>query len=188
MLLREQLASPDWTRRRAAANALGKHQKASEAAPDLRVALADQSPYVVRAVIEALAAIKDKESRPRVLSLLRDRDPATRASAVCALGALWEPVDVGPVLHAAQTDRSAEVRKQASWVLHEHAASASWEQLFGLWSQSDVPRERIWATELAAAFGGSDITDVLKPFLTDTDGHVRRAAERVVKSRDIAER
>jgi HEAT repeat protein len=186
-LLREQLGSHDWTRRRAATIALAGHRMATEASRDLRAALSDPSPYVVRAAADAAAAVGDRASRPRLLALLGDPEPDTRASAVCALGALWDSRDVAAMIRLAQTDSSTEVRKQASWVLHEHATSAKWEDLFGLWSKSGVPRERIWATELAAAFGGPAVAGLLQPFLTDADGHVRRAAQRLV-SRDIQQR
>jgi len=187
-LLGKQLGSPDWTRRRAAATALASHRLAKGAVLDLRTALADRSPYVVRAAAEAVAAVGDQASRPRLLALMGDPDPSTRATAVCALGALWDSRDVGPLIRVAQTDSSTEVRKQASWVLHEHAGSANWEELFALWSTSGVPRERIWAMELAATFGGQTVGGLLQPFLTDTDGHVRRAAQRLGGSHDIRQR
>ena len=78
-LLVGQLASSDWTRRRAGTEALGKHVLGKRASPTIRDLLSDPSPYVVRAAAKALTAIGDRDGRPSLLALLDDPDEATRS-------------------------------------------------------------------------------------------------------------
>jgi HEAT repeat protein len=178
-VLVRQLESRDWTRRRAAAEALGKNPGGANVATKLRATLADPKPYVVQAAAGAVAAIRDRESRPALLALLIDRDESTRMAALWALQELWESTDVDRVLRIADEDESVDVRKAANWLLKRHAAPEMWRSLFEVWSRSQVPRERAWAAELAAAFGGPSARDLLEPFLSDQDGHVRKYARRL---------
>jgi HEAT repeat protein len=178
-VLERQLESRDWTRRRAAAEALGKNPRGAFVAPKLRAALADPKPYVVQAAARAVAAVGDRKTRPRLTALLTDREAATRMAALWALDDLWEPSDVDRVLLVADRDDSVDVRKVANWVLKRHASPEMWRSLFDLWARSQVPRERAWAMELAATFGGPSTLALLGPFLSDRDGHVRKYAQRL---------
>jgi len=41
-----------------------------------------------------------------------------------------------------------------------------------------VPRHRVWACELLGKFGKKNDVPLLQPLLIDSNGHVRRAANR----------
>lgn len=181
-LLVGQLASSDWTRRRAATEALAKHALGKRVASAIRDLLSDPSPFVVRAAAEALTAIGDRDSRPLLIGLLDDPDDATRVAALRSLDALWDADDGHRLMAIANRDRAADVRKEASWVLHNHVSPDTWEALFQVWSQSGLSRERAWAAVVAAEFGGPSASERIRPLLTDSDGHVRSAARRALEA------
>ncbi|HYC72965.1 MAG TPA: HEAT repeat domain-containing protein [Opitutaceae bacterium] len=79
----------------------------------LRTVLTDRFPLIRRAAAERLASFPDvRPARPAIVALLRDRDPAVRASAVAALARMTEPGDLDRVLPLAD-DEDAEVRAGA---------------------------------------------------------------------------
>jgi HEAT repeat protein len=180
-LLVGQLASHDWTRRRAAVKALGEHPRGKVATRAVRDRLSDPSPFVVRAAAEAVTAIGDRAGRPSLIALLDDPEAATRMAGLRALDGLWESGDADRVMATAQGDRSADVRKEASWVLRNHASADTWEALYDLWCHSSLPRERAWAIHVAAEFGGAAVSERIRALLSDSDGHVRSAASRALK-------
>jgi HEAT repeat protein len=169
--------SDDEHRRRAAVEAIGKHGAGATASGIVRDLLIDKSPVVLRSAIEAAANIQDQGSHGLIVGALGVGDPATRQTALRALGTLWEPGDFDGVLRIAQTDRDRSTRREASHVLSAHPDRTRWRRLMDLWVESDLPRERVWACELIAKFGGAADRTALKGLLADADGHVRKAAQ-----------
>jgi HEAT repeat protein len=129
------------------------------------------------------------DAHDSILRLLDAADKATRATALDALGELWQSADFERVLRAFTSDRSVEVRKRAAWTLRKHSSGLTWRALFGVWHADAVPRHRQWACELAAAYGGGEVLPELRRLSDDADGHVRDRAVgaiREVERRGIA--
>ena len=178
-LLVDQSKSSDAYRRRAAAEAIGQSPIGTSALVRLRALLADPAPIVLRAAADAVGKLRDQVSHDDVCRLLTSRDGSTRMASLRALDALWQDEDFERVLAVAANERDNRVRKQASFVMSHHVAFG-WRRLMPLWQHSEIPRERAWACDLIARFGGASDRPLLEAFLNDRDGHVRDRAERAI--------
>jgi hypothetical protein len=183
LVVATQSADPYY--RRAAVEAIAGHKLGTTAAAVLCQCLHDASGVVVRAACEATAALNIGAAHAAVLRLIEAPAPATRIAALRALAVLWQPADFAPVFACAQHDASAEVHKEAAWTLYRNVDAAHWATLFAAWRSASVVRHRVWACEIAARFGGSAVLARLEELRTDPDGHVRQAAERVLKARGM---
>ncbi len=175
-LLVELAVSSDWRYRHAAVEALAAHPLGREAAALLGARFGDPSPYVTRAACRAAAALGLQGLHDAVAALLRADEVATRAEALRALTALWQPTDFAPVIARFRTDPAEEVRRQAAWTLRANTSADTWRRLFDAWRRDPVPRHRTWAVELAAAIGAREVEQQLRELVEDPDGHVRKAA------------
>lgn len=176
-VLQNKLHSPDWSLRKAAAEAIGYHCDGARAGSELTRLLRDQSPYVVRAACESLGKLKVGSGHDQVLKLLKSEDSATRGVALRTLGVVWQDSDFDFLLEAMQTDTSEDVRKEAAWTLWQRVGPSNWKILFALWQESKQSRERVWACQLAGKYGDDSCATVLRKLAVDKDGHVRKAAE-----------
>lgn len=113
------LASPDASRRAAAAWGLGRSGDAAAVAP-LRAALSDASEQARRAAARALGTLgpRARAAAPELFAALRDEKEAVRAEAARALVALdlHDPGDVPQLVRALQSD-DPYVRGFAAWTL-----------------------------------------------------------------------
>jgi HEAT repeat protein len=136
---------------------------------------------VVRTACGTAAALGLQTAHSQVLQLLRDREPATRQAAIRALGSLWELEDFAIVLAVFQAERDTATRREAAWILKEHATTSTWRQLFDTWRTDELHRHRLWACELAGQYGEPEILPDLRELQSDQDGLVRRAAEQATQ-------
>jgi HEAT repeat protein len=166
--------------RRAAIEAIGKHELGREVASVVRAALSDPSPFVIRTSCEVLGRWLDGLAHDGITKLLRSADVATRTAAMRALTGIWRPTDFEPVLNAMQHDPDKEVRKQAAWSIRANISGDVWSTVFGLWATDPIPRHRQWACELAAEFGTGSAMAELRRLEHDSDGHVRNAASQAI--------
>jgi HEAT repeat protein len=143
----------------------------------LRHMFSDASPIVVRSAAEAARKLRDAASHDPIVGLLRRGDASMRQEALRTLDELWRGGDLERVLVVARQDADDATRRQASFVLKNHASPAEWRLLLDLWQRSVVPRERVWACELIRDFGVKEDGPLAEPFLIDSNGHVRRAAK-----------
>ncbi|HEX5504038.1 MAG TPA: HEAT repeat domain-containing protein [Thermomicrobiales bacterium] len=187
-MLTELTSSPDWQYRRSAAEALGYHRFGRQATSTLSRLLGDPSPYVVRTACDAVARLALHDAHDAVAALLRSSEAATRLRAVEALVALWQPDDFAPAFAAYRADSSEEMRRQAAWTLRATASEDTWQRLFEAWHRDPLPRHRVWAVELAAAFGDNEVKAQVQALTTDRDGHVRKAAQRSLQQLEKANR
>ena len=147
----------------------------------LRTLLQDPSPYVVRTVCDAAIKLELHDIHDSLLPLLSSQPSSTRQSAVRALATLWKPSDFAQVLSIFKRDPSSEVRREAAWTLRANADRESWRALFDTWKQDHLARHRVWACELAAEFADTRFENELEQMLEDSDGHVRKAAQRAIE-------
>ena len=169
-------ASPDWSYRRAAVEAIAAHRLGHTAASVLIARLADPSPYVARTACAAVARLRLHDARSILVDLLRSSEAATRTSALRALATLWQPSDFDLVFSIYQADPAKQVRNEAAWTLRANASRDNWRQLFQRWKGDQSPRHRVWACELAEQFGDQSFEAQLRELLADPDGHVRKSA------------
>ena len=179
-LLRSAAQDRDWHVRRSAIEALGGHARGATAASVVSDALRDPHPPVVRTACDAAARLRLDVAHDAVLGVLRDPDAASRGAALRALEVLGRSSDFGDLWRAHTSDPSDEVRKSAAWVLHRYATADSWRALFDRWIADPLPRHRAWACELAMSFGDERLAPTILPLRSDSDGHVRAAAERAL--------
>jgi HEAT repeat protein len=168
--------SPDPYVRRAAAEAIGQHSEGRQLQSVLLDLALDPNEYVVRSACEAVANLGIEAAHDRLVSLLRSGESVTRCAAVRALRRIWRESDFAEVFRMSVHDISDEVAKEAAWTLRERATALNWPALFHEWRTHSIPRHRVWACELAAAFGGFGALSQVRQLLGDADGHVRRMA------------
>ena len=180
--LQVRAKSADPLVRRAAIEAIGKHELGREAAAVVRAALNDQSAYVVRTSCDVLGTWRDGQAHDEVAKLLRSSDAATRQTALRALAGIWRSSAFEPVLNAMQHDPDEEVRKQAAWTIRANVTKEVWERVFGIWAADPLPRHRKWAGEVAGEFGNRRVLPELHRLSDDKDGHVRDAVSRAIQA------
>jgi HEAT repeat protein len=179
-LVLAETQSADPLRRRAAAEAVGDSAIGNAGVSHIRRLLSDESPIVVRSAADAAAKLRDAGSHDPIVGLLRDRDASTRQAAIGALDELWRDEDFDGLLVIASEDPDERTRREAGFVLKNHASAPRWRSLVELWQGSELPRERAWACDLIGQFGsGEDLVNAAR-FLRDPDGHVRSAAQRAL--------
>lgn len=174
--LADHLQSEDQYYRRAALEAIGNHPDGRTLEKEILACFRDPSEYVVRQACDTAAELMMTSAHDLVYEQLDSTRKATRCKAISAISKLWEHADFDKLLAVFQKDRDSDVQKEAAWVLFEHASLENWMQLFGLWSNDELPRHREWACKLAQRFGSAAVTPELERLTRDPDGHVRKAA------------
>ncbi|MDB4981517.1 MAG: lyase domain protein repeat-containing protein [Myxococcales bacterium] len=110
--------------RAAMARALGAIGRAEAAAP-LVQSLADASPLVKAAALEALREVDGFHDGGVAVALVGDVDAQVRATAVTTLGVMHTTTAASALVQALANDPSEAVRKKAAWSLGEIGAPAS---------------------------------------------------------------
>jgi hypothetical protein len=167
--------------RRTAVEMIGRHPRGRELGAIILSALRDPSEYVVRTACDVVEAWSLKEAHALVLPLLANDSGATRRTALRALNSIWAETDFPSVFKIFKGDSEIDVRKEAAWVLRQQATSTNWRAIFEAFCTDELARHRQWACELAERFLGPELLPVLSPFLSDLDGHVRKAAARAAQ-------
>jgi len=170
----------DWRFRRSALGALAAHPLARTAAPLVVAALSDPSEFVVRTACETASALLLAEAHATIVGLAASSDPRTREASIRALSRLWQPSDFPTVFHAFHKDAVVPVRRAAAWTLVANASPSNWRALFDAWVHGELPRYRVWACEIAGRFGDASVRPQLSALAHDQNGHVRKAATRVL--------
>jgi HEAT repeat protein len=122
------------------------------------------------------AAIGATSAHAAIVDLLRAAEAPTRRAAVCALAQLYEEGDFDALFGIARADPDESVRRAAAWMLRTVAVPSHWRPLFDAWVEDALPRHRVWACELVAAYGDEAALTRIEPLSRDGDGHVRKAA------------
>jgi HEAT repeat protein len=174
---------PDWCYRRASVEALASHPLAGTVAKQICLALGDSSPYVVRTACETVAALALRDAHDMVLGLTHSTSADTRQAAVRALSRIGRNDDHVRLMTIYVSDQVRAVRGEAAWALKANASQENWEPLFETWASDSVVRHRIWACELAMAFGGLSVHEQLVRLSHDANGYVRKAARRALNAR-----
>ncbi|HIE44051.1 MAG TPA: HEAT repeat domain-containing protein [Candidatus Omnitrophica bacterium] len=118
--LKENLKDEDYSKRRYAAEELGRLQ-AKEAVPELIQLLKDSNWDVRKAGASALGNIGEKEAVPALLPLLKDPDWFVREAVAIALGRLGDKSAV-PALQESLKDEVYSVKKAADAALQSLGA------------------------------------------------------------------
>jgi HEAT repeat protein len=166
--------------RRTAIEVIGRHPRGCELREIILNALGDKSEYVVRTAGDVVAKWKFSDAHDLVAALLGSASKATREVAIRTLGAVWVDADFPLVFDIYLSASEIELRREAAWVLREHATEANWRVLFDAFYRDRLARHRQWAAELAERFVGSEVLPVLSCLSKDVDGHVRKAASRAI--------
>lgn len=174
------LADRDGFRRRSALAALGKLSGDDEVAALVLASLYDASGYVVRTAVEIARQWRLVSAAPQLRELALDPDPLTRRTALEALQAIGSEADAELLLGMFSRDADRDVRNTAAWALAALAGPSAWRRSYEALVAGDVPRHRQLACELVGKFGDAADRESLRPLLNDRDGHVRKAAARVL--------
>ena len=167
--------------RRTAVEIIGHHLRGRELSTIILNGLRDPSQYVVRTACDVVAEWGLKEAHDLILSLLANGSESTRRSALRALGSIWADTDFPSVFKIFSGDSEIDVRKEAAWILRQQATVTTWRAVFEALCTDELARHRQWACELAERFSGPELVPVLSPYLSDVDGHVRKAAARAMQ-------
>jgi HEAT repeat protein len=127
------------------------------------------------AACRALAANESPEALAVLQRALEAKDWSVRRLAVEALGLHVNGREARALV------RRLQVRKEAAWTLRANTSSGNWRALFQAWRSHRLARHRVWACEVAGAFGDTNIEPELVPLAGDEDGHVRKAAARALR-------
>ncbi len=174
----ELTRSTDPHLRRAGVEAIGMHALGQSASDVVCRLLHDKQGFVVRSAIEAAVRLSLSAAQERILKLAKASDESTRSAALRGLASLWRTTDFTLVFDCYAHDPSEKVRREAAWTLRQNADSDCWQRLFTAWSIDPLSRHRVWACQLAEAFGSKDLLPELESLQRDADGHVRSAAKR----------
>jgi HEAT repeat protein len=180
-ILKEQLFSSDWCKRRAAVEAIAYHPKGHFLSNELIILLSDKSIYVVHAAYSTLARLKIHEAHDKIVELLNSKDDYKRKIAISSLGELYEENDISILIKLYLTDRSKQVKDEAAWTLKKICDSTNWKAIYIVLKTGFLPRHRLWACEQIEKYGDGSYTEDLKMMLEDKDGHVRHKAFRILQ-------
>ena len=175
-VLREALRDPDWQIRRLALEAIKRHARAREAAPEIVQQLFDVDDLVRQMACKICGELGLQSAHAGVLQLLEVENPDVRDVALCTLLTLWQDGDFERVYRCYREDPQRAVRIAAAKVLRRKANFATWRRLFIVWSVDREVRHRLWACELAARFGGQAAKWMIEPLARDRNRNVREAA------------
>ena len=179
-VLEESARSRDPHVRRIAAAAIGVHPGGARLASVVRALIADTDAAVVRSACDAAGQQRMLEVRDSVARLLEAKEVSTRIAAIRSIRELWKATDFEPVFDAYLHDSSEHVQREAAWTLRATVSASTWHRLFRAWHVDPLPRHRVWACEIALAYGDSDVLRDLRRLTGDVDGHVRLRARQVV--------
>lgn len=141
-------------------------------------AMADSSPGVRRAAVEAAAYFEDPHILPAMAEAIQDSNTTIRVSAVRALAHV-APEHALPFLYGALRDSDAWVRMYACRSLGQHARSESLAHI-SLLKNDSMPPVRIAVAEALGQIGGPRALSDLRTLLSDPDPEVQRAAEQAL--------
>jgi HEAT repeat protein len=179
--LLELSQSPDWRFRRGALEALAFHSGARDIQNVLKRALNDTSPYIIRIACKVIGDLKLSGLHDNIVTLFKSQSAIKRDIALRTLNDLWRETDFPIVFHIFLSDRNESVRREAAWVIRAHPTHENWLELFQNWQQDPLARHRRWACELASDFGASKVEEELRKLSCDSDGHVRKAANKALE-------
>jgi HEAT repeat protein len=166
--------------RRAAAYALGRlGERAAEAGPGLRKALADGDPRVRQNAAWALGHLGDKvmkEATPELAKLLKDNDPLVRRDTAVALSRGGPEASAAvPALTEALKDQNAAVRQYAAMALGnigpdaEAAVPALTRMVRDQGQDREVWRESLFALPKIGGAGLVEAIPTMRKALRDPD-------------------
>jgi HEAT repeat protein len=184
--LRAGLHAPEWELRRFALEALQRHPRARDAAPDFIAALFDIDVIVQQTACKICGDLRLADAHDGIVQLLASEHPDVRDTAANTLALLWRDSDFDPVFHLYRHDRRRAVRIAAAKTLRHKAAAANWRRLFACWSVDPEPRHRLWGCELVARFGRQPDIGLVLPMLHDRNRNVRLAAQQSLASLQAA--
>ena len=105
---------------------------------------------------------------------------STQQVAIQSISKLYEVNDFDPIFEIYKNDPKVELRKEAAWTLQKMVSSKNWNLLFEQWKEDSIDRHRIWACELAEAYGDLSHIQILEELLNDQNGHVRKASQKAL--------
>lgn len=184
-ILREQLFSSDWCKRRATVEAIAYHPQGSCLSNDLMKMLSDKSNYVVDSVCTTLSRLKIYEAHDKIIELLKSKDDRIRKAAVSCLAEIYLDTDINILVEMYLTDKSKEVKDEAAWSLMKICHSTNWKEVYKILRTGFFPRHRLWACELIEKYGDESYIEDLKVMLGDKDGHVKNKANKVLQDFDF---
>jgi len=182
-ILAELLSNKDWCKRRVAVEALGYHQMGHLLSERLIKLLDDESEYVVVETLWTIAIHVIDMPHNKVLGLINSSSEKIRQQAVVTLIGIGNKEDFDLITRVFLNDKSKHVKDKAARFIRECANANNWEKSVSLLKRSTLARHRVWACELIDIYGNDDELEILKEFLSDKDGHVRKKANRIINKK-----
>jgi HEAT repeat protein len=144
--------------------------------------LEDTSGYVIRTATEIASRWGLTAAAARLRTLARDADSLTRRASLEALRTLGSDEDLGMLLTLFGSDPNRDVRNAAAWAMAALASQRNWRDALAALAVDPIPRHRLFACDLIERFGNDSDRETLQSLLDDPDGHVRKAAGRLLNS------
>jgi HEAT repeats len=163
--------------RRAAVEASGFHCSGQAASKAICRMLHDRKGFIVRTAIQAAANSRLDDAHEARLGLVKASDKSTRLCALRALQSLWRAPDLSQCSNLSFTihPKTCEGRRPGPCA---RMPGRRTRITFSAWSNDSLPRHRVWACEVAAAFGTRELLPAVHDLMADGNGHVRSAAMR----------
>jgi HEAT repeat protein len=178
-VLKKYALSGDRYEKIAAMNSLSKHGLGAQAADIIYKNLKSTDQLIMTAACNAVGGLGLKQFHEEIAFMLKSKDPNVRQAAIFSLSNIWLPSDFD--LLALIYRRDKRCRKDAAYVLYDHADPLNWKTAFELFaSDKEVHRHRRFACHIASQYGGKDIIEAIKVLSNDPDGHVRKDAQRAL--------
>ncbi len=187
--LLDLLQRGSWANRITAARtleALGPSQS-EQVTPALIQALADPAHEVRVAVVHALDQLEDKAPREALLPLLTDPEWSVRASVVGALGRMQGEAPIDTIIHIAEEDPDAAVRKSAIWALGTVPLSSIPRVLRRALYDPDpfIRWEAVWTFgEQRKLISQQEFLVIMKHASADEDENVRQIATDITQKKE----
>jgi hypothetical protein len=181
----EETKSKEWMFRNFACQCIGDHEKGKEAKTVLIRLLDDPSQYVIRAACRALGKLSADDCEDKISYLLTHKEKLTRHAALEYFRDCWTGKWFAKILELFKNEKDKDVAYMAAYVLAHRSNNENWKSIQPILAESKNHHFRVWALDLVEKFETPINRDALLPFLTDTDGHVRKRAEKISKKEHL---
>lgn len=179
-LLGNLLSNQDWCKRRVAVEAIGYHDLGYLLSNKLISLLDDKSEYVIMTTIDTIRIHRINEAHESILNLIQSKNEEIKRVAIACLKLISKDDDFNLITQIFLKDKSKFVKDEAAYFIRERATEYNFELSVNLLKQSHLARHRVLACELISIFGDEKHLNILNELKNDKDGHVRKAANKII--------
>lgn len=170
------LENKDWTHIRSTIEAIGKNKYGLHFENRLIDFLNSPNTFIVTSSIKALANLRSEKSHNKIKALIDTEILEIKQTAIEGISKLWQSDDFNFLIEIDKKIANENIRKAIGFVLAEHIDKDNWKLFFEHYYKDKISRHREWSLICANQF--SNDKTFLDLFLNDSDGHIRKKANK----------